>query len=466
EGVMATLVGTPRSPVLTAVGIAPSGTSARGRRRPRPPAITQGEGRPRSRGQAVLPRFRASVARMASSATTGAPDYVLVLTIIGLLAFGLIMVYSASVVTAYTTYRNQYFFLMKQSFAAVLGLVAMAILARIDYHRLRVVSVPGLVASVVLLAIVLVPGLGTQAYGAQRWISLPGFQLQPSEFAKVALAIYMAHWLSTKREEIQHVAYGLVPFTVLLGIIVGLLMKQPDMGTTSVIVAMAFAIFFAAGAHIGQMLGLVGLAVAIAVPLIQHAPYRMERIIAFMDPWARPAATSYHVVQSLLAFGAGGITGVGLGVGRQKFMYLPFPHTDSIFAVIGEELGLLGTVSLVIAFMVFAYRGMRVAWYAPDQFGRLLAVGVTSGITFQALINMAVLTSSVPFTGITLPLISYGGSSLLTTLAACGILIIVSRHASFPQSHTSTGGHLRWWHRRPHLSRSRSRQRATAATST
>jgi len=210
----------------------------------------------------------------------------------------------------------------------------------------------------------------------------------------------------------------------------------------------------------------------------------MERFLAFIDPWEKPLATGYHVVQSLLAFGAGGITGVGLGVGRQKFMYLPFPHTDSIFAVVGEELGLLGTIGVVLAFVFFAYRGLRVAWYAPDQFGRLLAVGVTCGVAFQAMMNMAVLTSSVPFTGITLPFISYGGSSLITTLAGCGILLNVSRqtvsaaHAGAASSGSGgsgaasgsggpraagEGGDRGRWHGGAHLPRLGRRARATAA---
>jgi cell division protein FtsW len=238
------------------------------------------------------------------------------------------------------------------------------------------------------------------------------------------------------------------------------------MGTAFVVVLTATAIFFAAGAHLLQLSVLVAVAALSLVPLIRLAPYRMERFIAFLDPWNKPLASGYHVVQALLAFGAGGITGVGLGVGRQKFMYLPFPHTDSIFAVIGEELGLVGTLSVLALFVFFAYRGVRVAWYAPDQLGRLLAAGVTCGITFQALINMGVLTSSLPFTGITLPFISYGGSSIIATLASCGILLNVSRHTISHDLHaaqvtptaqaTPPGSAARrrggWRHRWPYLS--------------
>jgi cell division protein FtsW len=290
-----------------------------------------------------------------------------------------------------------------------------------------------------------------------------GFQLQPSEFAKVALVLYMAHWLSTKREQVRNFTYGFVPFTVLLAVMVALLLKQPDMGTAFVVVTTATAVFFAAGAHLMQLSVLVACAALAVVPLIRFAPYRMERFLAFLDPWSKPLASGYHVVQALLALGDGGITGVGLGVGRQKFLYLPFPHTDSIFAVIGEELGLVGTLAVLSLFVFFAYRGLRVAWYAPDQLGRLLATGVTCGITFQALINMGVLTSSLPFTGITLPFISYGGSSIIATLAACGILLNVSRQTTTADVHVAKitqaapalpASRDRLWrrHRRPHLS--------------
>src|SRR5688572_30303641 len=407
--------------------------------------------------------------------TVAQPDYALILAITGLLAFGLIMVYSSSVVTAYTAYRNQFYFFFKQLLSAGIGLVALLVLMRVDYHVLRTLSVPGLIGAVVLLAAVLIPGIGSEVYGAQRWISLGQFQLQPSELSKLALVLYIAHWLTSKREQVSDFANGLLPFGVLMTIVVALLMKQPDMGTTIVIVTTALVIFFVAGASLTHLALLSGVGAFAGVLLIRIAPYRMERFLAFLDPWANPQATSYHVVQSLLAFGAGGTTGVGLGVGRQKFFHLPFPHTDSIFAVVGEELGLIGTVPIVLAFLFFSYRGLRIAWYAPDQFGRLLAVGVTGGIAFQAMLNMAVLTSSVPFTGITLPFISYGGSSLISTLAACGVLLNVSRQIvpstagsalggtpnvtrQIPTG-SAEGGHLGRWHRGPHLPRPRRRPR-------
>ncbi|MBI3970995.1 MAG: putative lipid II flippase FtsW [Chloroflexi bacterium] len=394
-----------------------------------------------------------SAKRRLSAPALHGPDYPLVLVIAALLAFGLIMVYSASVVTAYTSFRSQYYYLFKQSISAGVGLAAMVVLMRFDYQYLRLVSLPGLLASMGMLAMVLLPGLGTEAYGAQRWIQLFGFQVQPSEFTKVTLTIYMAHWLTEKREQVRDFAYGFIPFTILLAIVVGLLLKQPDMGTAFVIVLTATSVFFAAGAHPLQLAILVATVVIAVVPLIRFAPYRLERFLAFLDPWAKPLASGYHVVQALLAFGAGGLTGAGLGVGRQKFLYLPFPHTDSIFAVIGEELGLVGSVSVIALFLFFAYRGLRVSWYAPDQFGRLLAAGITFGIAFQAMINMGVLTSTLPFTGITLPFISYGGSSLITTLASCGVLLNISRQTVHPDARSQSNPRGYFWrrYRRPHL---------------
>ncbi len=384
---------------------------------------------------------------------TGSPDYPLVLTIVALLAFGLIMVYSASVVTAYTAYRNQYYYLIRQAAYAVVGLGAMVLLMRLDYHRLRAVSLPGLVLSLVLLAVVLLPGLGTEVYGAQRWLRVGGFQLQPSEFAKLGVIVYMAHWFTSKREQVRDFANGFIPFVVLLAVIVALMLKQPDLGTAIVVVTTAVAIFFVAGAHPLQLTLFLLVSGLALVPLIRMAPYRMARFLTFLDPWELPQGNGYHVVQALMGFGAGGFSGVGLGVGRQKFLYLPFPHTDSIFAVIGEELGLAGTLGLLLLFLFFTYRGLRIAWYAPDQFGRLLATGVTCVIIFQALINMGVLTSSLPFTGITLPFVSAGGSSLISKLASCGILLSVSRQTLSPddQPRPTPRRHFWWRHGRSHL---------------
>lgn len=381
------------------------------------------------------------------------PDYTLMVIVVLLLLFGLIMVYSASVVDAYTKYGNRYFFLGRQVLAAVLGVLVMLVLTRVDYRWLRRVSLVGFVATLATLVIVMLPGAGKEVHGAQRWIPLGAFQFQPSEFAKVALVVYVSHWLADKREDVRSFSHGLLPLGILLTIMVALLLWQRDLGTSVVMVVTAISIYFVSGANLLHLfaLGIIGACGMVMAVVLE--PYRLARWLTFLDPWSNPQSSGYHMVQALLALGSGGWMGAGLGVGRQKFNFLPFPHTDSIFAVIGEELGLAGTVALLILIIWFASRGLRIARLAPDMFGRLLAMGITSGITFQALINMGVLTSSLPFTGITLPFISYGGSSLLATLAGCGILMGISRHITVPANGTdSHARHHFWWRNgRPYL---------------
>jgi len=350
------------------------------------------------------------------------------LLIVGiLLVIGLSMVYSASVVVAYTTYRDEYYFMGRQALFALVGLIGMAIAARVDYRFWGRFAALALFGCLLLLILVLVPGLGVTAWGAQRWLRLGLLSVQPSELTKLALVLYMARWLAAKREQVSDLLSGFLPFCIILVTIVVLLMRQPDMGTTIVLAATAGAAFFAAGASLAQLSALVVLGAGVGAVLIRLSAYRLARWNAFLDPWKDAERTGYHVVQALLALGAGGLTGLGPGVSRQKFLYLPFPHTDSIYAVIGEELGLMGTLSVLLLFVAFAWRGLHIAWHAPDDEGRLLAVGITCNVVFQALLNIAVLTSSIPFTGIPLPFISYGGSSLAVTLVETGLLLSVSR---------------------------------------
>ncbi len=360
------------------------------------------------------------------------PDYVLLGVAISLLAFGLVMVLTSSMVIAYNDYGTQFYYLGRQGLWAVLGLFAMVVAWRVDYRRLGPLALWLLMGCIIALVSVLL--FAESINGAQRWLVIGSFSIQPSELTKLGIILYMAYWLATKEEQVKSLAYQFVPFVVIIAMIVVLLLKQPDLGSTFVIVATAVAIFFAAGMHLGQLLlflvsGIVGLYVAITI-----SSYRMERFITFLDPWSDPSNSSYHIGQILKALGAGGVTGTGLGVGRGKFNYLPFPHTDSIFAVIGEELGFIGTCCVLLAFVLFAYRGLQIAWQAPDTFSRLLATGITCGIVFQALVSIGVTTSSLPYTGLTLPFISSGGSSLLVTLASTGVLLNISRY-TVPYGH-------------------------------
>ncbi|HEY8691497.1 MAG TPA: putative lipid II flippase FtsW [Chloroflexota bacterium] len=388
-----------------------------------------------------------------------APDYGLIVITLALLCIGIIMVYSASLVASYAEFGDQTYFFQRQLLWCGLGVVVMFLFMRLPYRWWRQVSLLALLVSVGLLVAVLIPGLGTTALGATRWIRIAGIPVgQPSELCKVTLAIYMAAWLSGKGERVREFGYGLVPFAAILGLIVALVMKQPDMGTALMIIGTAVTIFFVSGANLLQLLP-VGAIGALGMGMMAlTSGYRQSRLTAFMDPWAHPEDSGYHVVQSLIALGAGGVRGLGLGDSRQKFGLLPFPYTDSIFAIIGEELGLVGCSVVLSLFLLLAYRGLRTAWRAPDMFGSLLAIGISCQMAMQAFVNIAVVTSTVPFTGITLPFVSYGGSSMLVSFAAMGILLNVTKYTqerSYEQNPAPAAERRRhWWTRVPHARRS------------
>ncbi len=358
---------------------------------------------------------------------TGAVDTVLVSAVLSLLALGIVMVYSASAVSAEVHFDDSYYFLKRQLIWTTIALGAMVCAMRIDYHVWKGLAVPILAVTVVLLILVLVPGLGKVVNGARRWLGAGGFYLQPSEIAKLGMVIFAAAYLTTNIGRIKQFWRGLVPILGVMLMIFALILAEPDLGTALAIGAMVFVLLFTAGArtlHLAS-LGMVGvLGVAVAVWL---EPYRMKRILAFLDPWSDPLGSGYHIIQSLYAIGSGGLFGVGLGRSREKFLYLPEPHTDFIFSIIGEELGLIGTLTVILLFFLLAWRGMRTAMHAPDTFGSLLAVGLTSMIVLQAMMNMAVVTASMPVTGIPLPFLSFGGSALIFTMTGVGILLNISR---------------------------------------
>lgn len=380
-------------------------------------------------------------------------DLGLLFAVLTLLALGILMVYSASGVRALDALDNPQYYLLLQSAWGAVGLAGMVLAARLDHRRYRALAVPLLVLAVVLLALVLVPGLGVRGGGATRWLRLAGpVAVQPAEFAKLALVLYLAAWLSARREDL---ASGrlVVPFALVVGGIAGLLVAQPDLGTAIVLVATAFVLYFAAGARLVEFALLGAVALVAAVGLALAAPYRLSRLLAFLDPWADPQGAGFHTVQALYALALGGPFGEGLGAGREKFGFLPAPYTDSIFAVLADELGLVGAVAVVLLFGAFVLAGLRIARRSPDAFGALLATGITMWIGLQAWINMAVVASLIPVTGITLPFISYGGSSLVVSLVSVGILLSVGRHGATALAGRSVGStHLaRWrWDRRPH----------------
>ncbi len=352
----------------------------------------------------------------------------LVLAFLALTFIGVVMVYSASIATAYAYYGTPYYYAEREIVWAGIGLVALAVVVRIPYKTWQRFALPMFGASVALLAIVLVPHLGHTSHGARRWFSLgAGIEIQPSEVIKLTMAIYMASWLAGKGERVRDFKATFVPFSLMVGAVALLIIKEPDLGTGIVVALTMFALFYIAGANPLHMVSVGVVASGMAWALINTSSYEYNRLTAFADPWKHATDVGYHTVQALLALGSGGLFGLGLGNSVQKYV-LPAPHTDSILAVIGEEWGIMGTVVVLLLFMIIAYRGIHISMNAPDTFGRLLAAGITSWITLQALMNYAVITSSVPFTGVPLPFISYGGTSLILSMAAIGMLLNISRH--------------------------------------
>lgn len=358
-----------------------------------------------------------------------APDAVIMISTFLILGIGIIMVYSASAVLAFHDYGDSFYYLKRQLLFAVLGIVAMFIAMNTDYWVWKKLAKTGLITAFILLVIVLIPGIGVVRGGARSWLGVASFGIQPSEFMKLAMILFMAKMLSEHQDRITHFAKGLAPALLLLCTAFGLIMLQPDLGTGAVLIGATLLVLYTAGARISHLMylaliGLVGL-----VGLIAAAPYRLQRITAFLDPWQDPLGAGYQAIQSLYAIGPGGLVGLGLGMSRQKYSYLPEPQTDFIFSIIAEELGFIGGATVLMLFLLLIWRGMRTAITAPDSFGSLLALGIVGIIAVQVVINIGVVIGLMPVTGITLPLISAGGSSLTLMLTAVGILLNISRYS-------------------------------------
>jgi cell division protein FtsW len=366
-------------------------------------------------------------------------DRALLLAVGTLSAFGLVMVFSASEVQGWLWFHNAAYYFERQLIWLALGIGLLWAGAHIDYHRLRPLAWPLGIVAVALMLLVMLPHFGIEVNGARRWLKLGPMQMQPAELTKVAAIVFMALWLERHRERLGSLEDGVVPFLALLGLVTGLVILERDLGTTMILAAILLAQFLVAGGkkrHVLLLALIIGLCLYMFVRI---EPYRLHRIVAFFNPWADPLNTGFQAIQSVVALGSGGVVGVGLGQSIQKYQWLPFAHTDFIFAIVGEETGLIGTGGVLALFALFAYRGYRIALKAPDAFGSLLACGVTTWIAVQALINIAAVTVTLPTTGVPLPFISYGGSSLAIALAAVGILLNVStqsekvgwiRHAS------------------------------------
>jgi len=352
-------------------------------------------------------------------------DLIILTMVVVLTCFGVVMVYSASSIMAEKRFHDSFFFLKRQAVFAVLGFVVMYIAMRTDYHFWHKAAVPVLLACLVSLVLVFVPGLGGNVKGATRWIRFPGFNFQPAELAKLALIIFMAYSLDRKREQIRWVK-GLIPYMLILMLMIGLLMIQPDMGSAMTLAGVAMVMLFAGGMRISHVISIMLFSAPFVYYAIRHKEYRWRRITSFLNPWADPSNTGFQIIQSWLAFGTGGISGQGLGEGKQKLFYLPEAHTDFILSVIGEELGFIGTVTVAAMFFLLVHRSLRVAVYAEDNFGRFLALGIAVLLGAQAFVNIAVVMGLLPTKGLALPFISYGGSSLILSLLAVGILLNIS----------------------------------------
>ena len=364
---------------------------------------------------------------------TTQPDYLLLGLVVGLVAVGLLIVYSSSFALGLLAFNDANYFVIRQAIWAVIGLALLLVVMRLDYRWLRSISPLLMLIAIVSLVAVLVPGLGVERGGAQRWIAIgPLPAVQPSEFAKLALIIYVAAWLSGKDTVVRSFALGFAPFVFMVGIVAGLILLEPDTGTAAVLILTTVTLFFIAGASLSHLAALMGIGSVAAGFLVLTSGYRLDRILAFLNPDSDPSGVGFHTLQLLIGLGSGGIEGLGLGASRQKFFYIPGSHTDGVFAVVGEELGFIGAMGVIILFAVLVYRGFRIVLHAQDDFGYLLAAGVVCWIAFQALINVGGITRAIPMTGIPMPFLSYGGSALASLLAGIGILLSVSRRATGP----------------------------------
>jgi len=357
------------------------------------------------------------------------PDVWMIAATLGILAIGVVMVYSASAVAAFHDYGDSYYYVKRQLIFAALGIASMFVMMNVEYTFWRKWALPALLVCFGLLIIVLVPGVGVVRGGARSWLGIGSFGIQPSEFMKLAMIFFIAKLLSERQNQITSFTQGLLPPLGILGAAFGLIMLQPDLGTGTVMIGASLLAIYVAGAKISHLAGLGLLGVGGLVGLIAAAPYRLQRITAFLDPWQDPQGAGYQSIQSLYAIGPGGLVGLGLGMSRQKYNYLPEPQTDFIFSILAEELGFLGGSLLILLFLLLIWRGMRTAITLTDPFGSLLATGIVGIFAVQVLINIGVVIGLLPVTGVTLPLVSYGGSSLTLLLTALGILLNLSRYS-------------------------------------
>jgi cell division protein FtsW len=373
------------------------------------------------------PRPRAKSSRhLLAKSPVGRIDFILLVLVVILLGFGAMMIYDASIVSAARDFGDKFFYVKNQLLWIGVGLVALLVTSRIDYHIYYRLALPAYLICLVLLILVFIPMLGIGAYGAHRWLDFRVFSFQPSEVMKLVLVMFLAAWLSS-RESLKGLKESAIPFLAIVAPVVCLIILQPDMGTMLVIVGMAFTVYFASGANVIYFASILGLGAGGFLVFALTSAYRRARILTFLNPTSDTRDTGYHINQVLMSLGSGGIFGEGIGQSRGKYDYVPEVANDSIFAVIGEELGFIGSLLLFAALGFFLYRGFHIASAAPDRFGQLLATGIVGTIAIQTILNLGSMVSLFPLTGVPLPFISYGGSNMVVTLASIGILLNISR---------------------------------------
>lgn len=357
------------------------------------------------------------------------PDYTLLALVLGLTVFGLVMVYSSSFMIAVDEGHSQIYYLLRQTMWAVIGCLGLLVAQRLDYRMWRKLALPLMAATLIMLVmVILLPESVTKRGGAERWIRLGPIGVQPSEVAKLSLIVYLASWLMGRGTKLRSMTVSLLPFAIIMAIVLSLVMLQPNLSTTIILGVIGVSVYFAAGANLVHIIGGLILGSGMGYLLMTTAAYRMERFLVYQDPWQYYRDGGFQPIHAMYALASGGWIGRGLGQSRQKFNWLPSAHADAIYSVIGEELGIVGTILVLVTFLFLAYRGFRIASRASDPFGALVAVGITSSLTFQAFVNMAVVAQVIPFTGVTLPFISYGGSSLAMSLFSVGILLNISKY--------------------------------------
>lgn len=362
---------------------------------------------------------------------THEPDKILIAVIFTILIFGLISLSSASAVVAYEKFGDAYYYFKHQFFGVVIGLVAFFFFARTNYHIWKKYALGFLIFSVILLLLVFIPGLSAHYGKARSWINVFGFSLQPSEFVKLSFLLYLSAWLEARREDLHDFHQGIGPFVVVLGAIAGLMILQPDIGTLSIVTITSLIVYFIGGGKLSHILTIVLVGVIAFGIMVQIKPYQMNRFKCMADPSWSSNDICYQINQSLIAVGSGGFWGRGLGESRQKFMYLPEVSGDSIFAIIAEEVGMFFSSILILCFVLLFYRGYLISKRAPDDFGRILAIGIVSWLVIQAIVNIGGIINIMPMTGVPLPLVSYGGSAILAALSALGVLVNISKHTNF-----------------------------------